>query len=135
MKIHFKSINKSANDNNENIIEFNADLEKDFEDGFEVLTFKENRNGKIITNRIEYNDDTLRIYSGVSSLTCKLNTVIKNDFVVEGMSQTFFIYTKMHKMETSSKNKLIFEYKISSNENDFENHTTLITLELKIMED
>ena len=77
MKINFKSV-RTEMDGEENIIEFNSKLEIDYEDEFKCLVFNENRNGKIITNRLEYSNDTLRIYSGITSLHCKLNEVVKN---------------------------------------------------------
>ena len=53
-----------------------------------------------ITNRIEYNEDTIRIFSGVTSLTCKLNEITKNLLRIDGINQDFSIYTKMNEMYT-----------------------------------
>ncbi|MBD5423142.1 MAG: hypothetical protein HDR43_01445 [Mycoplasma sp.] len=132
MKINFKSTRTEHNDEPK-IIEFTSrvDIEKE-DDDFIALTFDENRNGKIITNRIEYNFDTLRIYSGVSSIQCKLNEIIKNNFVVDDIKTNFYIYTKMINIDISNKNDLVFEYFVSP-DSDF-NQSTKIKLELTIKE-
>lgn len=129
MIINFKSI-RTEMDGDENIIEFNSKLETDFEDEFKCLIFNENRNNKIITNRLEYSSDTLRIYSGITSLHCKLNEVVKNNLIINEHKQSFFIYTKMINMNVEDENNLIFEYLICTDDK-FE-HNTNIKLELKI---
>ncbi len=129
MKINFKSIRKD-NNNPENIIQFSSRLEIEQEGGFTCLIFTENRDGKIITNRLEYNTDTLRIYSGITSLHCKLNEAIKNNLVLNDHRQHFYIYTKMINMDISDENYLVFEYLICA-DNKFEQNTN-IRLELKI---
>lgn len=129
MIINFKSI-RTEMDGDENIIEFNSKLETDFEDEFKCLIFNENRNNKIITNRLEYSSDTLRIYSGITSLHCKLNEVVKNNLIINEHKQSFFIYTKMINMNIEDENNLIFEYLICTDDK-FE-HNANIKLELRI---
>lgn len=135
MKINFKStqtsnIQDSKQLNNENIIEYNARLEKTFEDNYNVFTFEEIRLGKKITNRIEYNQHTLKIFSGKASLECQLDKIIKNHWVVPGMeNNSFYIYTKMYFININD-NLLNFYYKTSATE-DFKEYTD-IKLELKI---
>ena len=96
MKINFKSVYKNFNDEESNIIEFTTNLLENYvEDNFNVVVFDENRNETKIRNRIEYNENEIKIYSGISSLACKLNEVVKNNFVVQGMeSNTFYISYK-----------------------------------------
>ena len=132
MKIKFKST-KTENYENKDpfIFDFVSRLEKEIEDGYISLTFEENRNGKKITNRIEYNDVDLRIYSGVTSLTCKLNEIVKNTLEVDGISNVFFIYTKMIESHISDSS-LDFKYLIS-HDDKFEKFTS-IHLELEIFE-
>ncbi len=131
MKINFKSVRTEMN-GEKNIIKFDSKLEIDYENEFKCLIFNENRNDKIITNRLEYSNDTLRIYSGITSLHCKLNEVIKNNLIIDESKQTFFIYTKMISMNVENENDLVFEYLICVDDK-FE-HNTNIKLELKIID-
>lgn len=131
MKITFKSTQFDKNKKEQGVIEFTSRLEREEDEGFECLIFQENRNGKIITNRIEYNQNTLRIYSGVSSLTCKLNEVIKNDFALNGTQiGNVFLYTKMIENNIEDKNNLSFKYLIAATSDCKE--ATTIELEFKI---
>ena len=91
---------------------------------FNIVVFEENRNEKKIKNRIEYNENEIRIYSGISSLTCKLNEIIKNNFVVQGMeSNSFYIYTKLNEIEIND-NYLNAKYLVSHS-NEFEEFTKI----------
>ena len=125
MKINFKSIYKNFNDEEPNLIEFTTNLLENYvEDGFNIVVFEENRNEKKIKNRIEYNENEIRIYSGISSLTCKLNEIIKNNFVVQGMeSNSFYIYTKLNEIEIND-NYLNAKYLVSHS-NEFEEFTKI----------
>ncbi|MBR4025924.1 MAG: hypothetical protein IKJ03_03120, partial [Mycoplasmataceae bacterium] len=63
MKINFKSIYKNFNDEESNIIEFTTNLLENYvEDNFNVVVFDENRNETKIRNRIEYNENEIKIY-------------------------------------------------------------------------
>ncbi|MBR2055567.1 MAG: hypothetical protein IJ970_00755 [Mycoplasmataceae bacterium] len=125
MKINFKSIYKNFNDEEPNIIEFTTNLLENYvEDNFNIVVFEENRNEKKIKNRIEYNENEIKIYSGISSLACKLNEVVKNNFVVQGMeSNTFYIYTKLIKIKIDN-NYLNTEYLVSHS-NEFKEFTKI----------
>lgn len=125
MKINFKSIYKAFNDEEPNIIEFTTSLlENHIEDNFNVVVFEENRNENKIKNRIEYNENEIRIYSGISSLTCKLNEIVKNNFIVQGMeSNSFYIYTKL--MEIQINNKYLNTKYLVSHSNDFKEFTSI----------
>lgn len=133
MKIRFKSTRKEwKSDKDDFVFDFTAELVREIEeDGFTSLTFDEDRNGQKITNRIEYNEDTIRIFSGVTSLTCKLNEITKNLLRIDGINQDFSIYTKMNEMKTNS-NHLEFKYLISNSE-EFNEYTS-IHLELFVIE-
>lgn len=128
MKINFKST--ITEENQSKTIELDSDLEIEKEDGVTALVFDENRDNKIIKNRIEYNDKILRIFSGISTLECNLNEVVKNDYVVEGISSVFYLYTKLFNIDISKDDYLLFEYYIS-NEEEFSTKSH-IKLELTI---
>lgn len=134
MKIHFKSTNKITKNGSENKIEFDSRLIKEFEDGFNVLTFWENReDGKKIKTRIEYNNEELKIYSGVASLYCKLNSIEKNDyFFPEVSDKTFNIYTKLTEAKIED-NFLNFKYYVSHKEEIDLDEVTSINLEISII--
>lgn len=129
MKIKFKST--ITEEDQSKIIEVDSDLEIEKENGVTALIFDEKRNEKIIRNRIEYNDKLLKIFSGISTLECNLNEVVKNDYVVEGISSVFYLYTKLFNIDISKEDYLLFEYYIS-NEDKF-NTKSHIKLELTIL--
>lgn len=129
MKINFKSTISEGDQ--EKVIRIDADLEIEQEEDFTALVFNEVREGKMITNRIEYNDYLLKIFSGVSTLHCELDQVIKNDYVIDGISSVFYLYTKLLKIDLSQDDYLVFEYDISNQEiMDLKSH---IKLELTII--
>lgn len=129
MKINFKST-ITENDQSK-VIEVVSDLEIEKEEDFTALIFEEKREGKIITNRIEYNDHFLKIFSGISTLHCNLNEVVKNDYVVDGISSVFYLYTKLFNLDISKEDYLLFEYYISNQEEmNIKSH---IKLELTII--
>lgn len=128
MKINFKST--ITEEDQSKLIELDSDLEIEKEDGVTALIFDENRDNKIIKNRIEYNDKLLKIFSGISTLECNLNEVVKNDYVVEGISSVFYLYTNLFNIDISKENYLLFEYYIS-NDQEF-NTKSHIKLELTI---
>lgn len=135
MKIRFKSVRKDWESNKDDFIfDFTSELIREKEDdGFISLTFDEIREGKKITNRIEYNEKVLRIFSGVTSLTCELNQITENILRVNGVNKEFIIYTKMYESKIED-NYLEFKYLICNN-NEFKDNFTSIHLELFIMED
>lgn len=135
MKIRFKSVRKEWESKKEDFVfDFTSKLIKEKEeDGFISLTFDEIREGKKITNRIEYDEKVLRIFSGVTSLTCELNQITENVLRVNGINKDFKIYTKMYESKIED-NYLEFKYLICNN-NEFKENLTNIHLELFIMED
>ncbi len=135
MKIAFKSeqFNFATNEKQGNI-QFSSRVEVENEGGYRCLTFHENREGKKITNRIEYNDKELKIFSGASSLTCDYDSVVKNGWAVNGIESTsIYIYTKMSKVDISDNNHLIFEYVVSATDKCEDG--TLIKLDITLSND
>lgn len=129
MKIHFKST--YGPDDDKNIIEFCAPLEKTEQSGFTVLDFEQKtESNKIIKNKIEYNEEEIHIYSSISTLVLEKNNVVKNLFKVEGSPVDVYIYTLLNNIE-KLENGVKFNYQIGANEkmenpNDFELVLTFI---------
>ncbi|TDV24131.1 uncharacterized protein DUF1934 [Mycoplasmopsis mustelae] len=79
MKINFKSTIKQNND--ERVVDFDADLEYTNEDGYQVFTFSEPSEG--IRNRIEVSDNEINIYAGSTSVYLKYNQVYNFDLDID----------------------------------------------------
>lgn len=116
MILHFKST-YTINNNETNIIEHTSKIEKFIENGFNVLEFEEKREKEIIKTRIEYNEDSLTIFSGKSTLNFNLNQKVEIKYKTEHGIISMYSWLKEIK---EKENGVEFFYEISPHQNEWE---------------
>lgn len=116
MVLHFKST-YTINGNETNVIKHTSNMKKWIENNLVVLEFEEKRFENIIKTRIEYNDSSLTIFSGKSTLDFALNQKIKIKYKTEHGIINMFSWLKEIK---EIKNGVEFFYEISTDENNWE---------------
>lgn len=112
MKIHFKSV--YGPEDNKNTIEFYSRLSISKLDEFTVLDFEQkvDNSNKVIKSKIEYTENNVIIYTGVATLELEKNQVIKNKYIVDGM--TVFVYTLLNEIKIK-EDGLELKYFVASN--------------------
>ncbi|ADE19978.1 hypothetical protein [Mycoplasma crocodyli] len=117
MKIKFLSV--SLQNEEEKKIEFTSELERSYENGFDVLFFKEPTKG--IPNQIEIKEGRINIFAGPTTLMMKSNQWSENPFELdlEGKITSITLYTFLKYLDYDNEKQIYkFGYDLSYSPNN-----------------